>query len=655
MIRNEKVNKQIENNKFIFYLSYFFTVLVVCNIGFLLLSIPDSLNEELIRNTYIPNISNFVAERSEFITYVVLMVAFPLIFLYIQAVLKGFDINYTKFSVKKFNFCFKYFLVAIVTSLTFASFSYYIFYLGFNYVIALYIVAYLLIVFLLCMLLYGYINIKNINKILIGIVFLILLYSSSLYINDSFSFSRFIIHHFDAYYYPIIKIQSGLTPLIDFNSLYGNYSYIFAFILSFFSGNRILIFSIICALLVFISYGLLAYFSYKNINNKVLWFLIFCTFLFYNYIVGFTYGMPYLQYIPHRVIFPITMLCYSNYYINKRSDRIIFKIVGFLISSFALFWNLETGVVVLLTWFLLLGYEALYNNSFRELKFYKCFMRNILMLLLSILLYLLTVVIITYLRTSQIVGLDNLISGVMIFSGSGFYMVRMNFFSPWILLVFIYSIGLAISLFGLKSINKTNIKYKEGAIYFVLSILGMGIFSYYQGRSLPVVLLAIIYPGVILFGMLLDKLLINKKLNVLIFIVVILCVNTTTLFFSIFDSRIKDYRDQSFLDNNSMTYVDVVNKYKDIDFIVPYESWYYDKYNLEDKKTFPSYADLFKYSDIEQIIDYMYKCDKNVVMHVSVLRIIKEKYYEDYIKLLDKYDLERYDNRVFIYILKGEE
>ena len=51
----------------------------------------------------------------------------------------------------------------------------------------------------------------------------------------------------------------------------------------------------------------------------------------------------------------------------------------------------------------------------------------------------------------------------------------------------------------------------QSTLYFFLSILGIGLFSYYQGRSHDLVLIPVSYPSIILAGMYADRLLTKWK------------------------------------------------------------------------------------------------------------------------------------------------
>jgi hypothetical protein len=90
-----------------------------------------------------------------------------------------------------------------------------------------------------------------------------------------------------------------------------------------------------------------------------------------------------------------------------------------------------------------------------------------------------------------------------IFYKYGFAQMRMPLFHLWNILALIYLIGLLLSI---KNYFTSKKSLQNQAIFF-LSILGIGIFSYYQGRSHDYSFLAITYPSIILLAIYLDKIL----------------------------------------------------------------------------------------------------------------------------------------------------
>ena len=247
-------------------------------------------------------------------------------------------------------------------------------------------------------------KIKKIFKVtLYTLALCAILVTSYMSINNSYAQSLIEAHHFDAYFYPVYKIASGLTPGIDFNSIYGYYSYFFSFMLKLLGGVSIIKFSYIVTALILFAFSLFAIFSNKLIKNKVLWLIVVLALLYLFMIEPYSMlGYIALQRIPHRIVFISLILVYMLIY-NKFRDKHTFlnKAIGVIICTLSLIWNLETGVVVLGTWIMFQGYEILYFNSLKEKKTYIEIAKVFLEVVLTILLYFVILNTITFVRTRR--------------------------------------------------------------------------------------------------------------------------------------------------------------------------------------------------------------------------------------------------------------
>jgi hypothetical protein len=90
---------------------------------------------------------------------------------------------------------------------------------------------------------------------------------------------------------------------------------------------------------------------------------------------------------------------------------------------------------------------------------------------------------------------------------AGFYKLPMNPPSTWVLVGLVYLAGLAYAAFALAARQGT----PRAKMTFLLSILGVGLSSYYQGRSHPVVLVLVWWPCLLLLTLFLDDLLLRLK------------------------------------------------------------------------------------------------------------------------------------------------
>ena len=103
---------------------------------------------------------------------------------------------------------------------------------------------------------------------------------------------------------------------------------------------------------------------------------------------------------------------------------------------------------------------------------------------------------------------------------SGFAMAPMPLVHPWILVLLTYTIGLLYSFVSCVE----NLESIQAKMIFYLSILGTGLFAYYQGRSASLNLTTAAFPAIIILTIIADKALSSTiKLN-RVYDKVILCI-----------------------------------------------------------------------------------------------------------------------------------
>lgn len=668
----EKNNNEISKRyleKVTMFMSGTIAILIMILIGYILhLVIPNELNIQHIKNSYIQDLSFFVAEQSERMQYILLTISFPIIYIFVYKLLQ--KINKKIPNCKIIYNIFSILNVLVIIGLLFWTgtidrrnliLGKYISTL--QIIISCYIGAMLLLI-------YRMIGKKKKMKIfLYAITSVIIGMISYLYINPTWGQTGYIAHHADAYYNPILKITSGLTPYIDFTPIYGCYSYVLALIQNLFD-NSIMCFSIIQSVLIAILLINLSIIIYKNIKNKALGFITINATIFSMIIYSYTVNKgPYLQFVPHRVLFISIILLFITIYLRYRNTekKLLLQIIGYFITTCSLFWNIETGLIVLIVWTGFLGYEILFFNSLKNKKTYISILKLLIMSVLSVIMTYFIIFIITYLRTGSIIDIKSLIASQTFFYKDGFNMIKMSLKKPWIVLIYIYLIGLIISLKKLYFMSsEKRILFNRYAIIFVLSILGIGVFSYYQGRSHDSVFVGVIYPGTILIGVftdiLLEKISLVKAKKYQISNMLIVCINivwlsllaTTTIYSLVTDGTIKLHFNKELLKN--VTILEDFSEYdtSNLEFITDNESLYYDKYNIKDTKKIPAKVDLFSYKDCEKIMKFLKETDKDVVIHYKILQILESKYKEDYQSLNDKFTFKTKEKSANIVLINNK-
>jgi len=336
-----------------------------------------------------------------------------------------------------------------------------------------------------------------------------------LYITKTYFFNFYQVGwHFDAYFYPVYKVFCGQTPLVDFNCLYGFYPYFLVPLLKLTGGISMLRFSAIMASILVISLLAITIVIFGFCKNKI---LALIGSLAVSFIIGvcpmlYNEQLYYLQYTPHRVIFPalILLVCFIIVKSKNNGLRKIMTIFGYILSTLSLLWNIDTGAVVLLAFAMFQIYLLLLKYGLPEKKLYFSSIKIILSTILSLSAALLTLILITYARTGQILKISSVFYAQTSFYGLGYFMLRMPLWSTWLLFVILYAVLLARALSKMKFLRKSqdnqdNQDMVRNALYFVLPVIGMGIFSYYQGRSHFLTFLAVMWPGIILLVILMDE------------------------------------------------------------------------------------------------------------------------------------------------------
>lgn len=305
--------------------------------------------------------------------------------------------------------------------------------------------------------------------------------------------------HFNALFYSMVQLFLGKALYVDFPNQYGLYPYILEPIFRL-VGLTVFNFTSIMSILLAVAFFNLYIFTMKIVDNKILASLGFSGILFYNYLFFQIKGGydPYFQYFPLRILFPSLIVLTSYLYFKDRDAKYYY--LSLFIGILSMFWNFEIGLVVFLTWLIALVYQEILENPIKS-----ALIRILKHIAISISLLSITIIIFNvyiYLRFGSYPLLSNLIEYQQIFYSSGFAMIPMRLIHPWNIVILAYFIGIAHSA---KYLITRNNSIRTKMIFF-LSILGLGVFVYYQGRSHDQVLLTVCYPALLLLIICMDNL-----------------------------------------------------------------------------------------------------------------------------------------------------
>ncbi len=306
--------------------------------------------------------------------------------------------------------------------------------------------------------------------------------------------------HFGAVFYSVTQVVNGKTVLADLPAQYGLYAELLGPALL--GACTVLRFTTIMAVLQLLASLGVIFVARRLVRSNLLFLL---TGFALSILVGemWLFGMnladPYYQYFPLRFIFPVTALIILNWFL-KRPDQpmLAFALLG-AVSGVACIWNLDTGVPVFGATFtyLLSRVVAPPNGTDRRKA------ASLLVWMTAICISVVAVFFV-YLRikAGKTLQLHQLLEYQKVFYVAGINLLPMPAsFHPWVLVSAIYLAGILVYIGDLQR----RVPDKSSTLMFFLSILGIGLFSYYQGRSHEFVFTIVIWPAVLIGFALLDR------------------------------------------------------------------------------------------------------------------------------------------------------
>ena len=338
------------------------------------------------------------------------------------------------------------------------------------------------------------------NIVFIGVLVTLTSVAWSLVYNDKSNY------HFNAVIFPLAAINSDspFTPLVSegFSTWYGGY-YLWFGLLSRLMGNSLLSIKIVVCSLIALQI-LLYYLITKAIyKNPLLRILVFISCLFWSYFYGKVVSQDlYFQYFPLRTLFPCLLLV-TLLYISERKffDKVTFS-MGFLtinlqdvlldfIVAMALLSNFDSGIIVLIMYFLIYHWNEFKIDGFSAKNMIKKLTEFSINLIIIIFIIIFSFRIIA----GEFINFYNYI-GFTFKVGSGFLGLP---FPDNIWMIFMVVYGFNIIQSFQSPIEDKNAKYR-----FVIAIWGMISLFYFVNRSHPGNLLAVSLPFFLSYGCLID-------------------------------------------------------------------------------------------------------------------------------------------------------
>ena len=295
--------------------------------------------------------------------------------------------------------------------------------------------------------------------------------------------------HFNTVFHAMVQVFNGRELLVDLTSQYGLYPH-FLEPLFRVTGLSVLSFTIVMSLLTAASYGLIYAVMKEEVRSGPLAFLGLTAVLYFSYVImRVDLTDPFLQYNPIRQIFPALTLFLTYRYLKRPS--IPLYLVQFVVCSVAVLWNTDTGVVSFLSWLLVLLYLESRRPTVAGILRHLLYGGAIFAAVIALFSLCLKV------RFGTFPDYSLMLVNQKMFYIYGFMMVPMPLFHPWNLLMVVYMAGLTYAVAGRRGAFDAHLP----AFVFYLSVLGVGLFSYYQGRSVDHCLTLVSYPAFILLAL----------------------------------------------------------------------------------------------------------------------------------------------------------
>lgn len=284
-------------------------------------------------------------------------------------------------------------------------------------------------------------------------------------------------YDFAAVYYSVTQVFAGVPMLVDgFTNTYGLYPH-FLNPLFQLTGLSVFNFSLTMSLILLLCFLLNFYVLRKFVSNKIILFLGFATMIFFSYLDRklLNHFDNYFALFPIRYVIPSVLLFLTSWYVSRPSQKLYFA-TFFVMATFIL-WNPEIGIVCYLSWIAVNIYRDLYDATGKI---------NLKKIATTIITGIGTAVVVFYsykliIRMSYGVSPDLglLWNTIFVFGKVGFGLLPMDAVHPWNVAALILITGF---MYAIAQLHRKAVTPKA-TIILLLSLIGVGYFFYFQGRS----------------------------------------------------------------------------------------------------------------------------------------------------------------------------
>jgi hypothetical protein len=305
--------------------------------------------------------------------------------------------------------------------------------------------------------------------------------------------------HLDAVLFSVVQVHLGKTLLVDAACQYGLYGQLLAPMFAL-VGLSVAWFTAVMAGLLACSYFLL-WVSLRNITRRPSVAAVGLLALLFNNLAVFlveSCNDLYFQYLPLRLIAPAALVGLGAFYLQRPNRALGWSILAVL--SVGVLWNLDSGVPALLTWLIVLSYGELSPPVGPAcVRIAGHWVAGVSALAVVSGLYSVA----TRLTAGVWPNFGEAIAYQRAFYLSGFAMLPAPWPGLWMLVLIAYAAGLARAA----AVRLNGTPGPRDSMILLLSVLGLGLFTYYQGRSHLQCLRLAAWPVFLLLALFLDGLL----------------------------------------------------------------------------------------------------------------------------------------------------
>lgn len=310
--------------------------------------------------------------------------------------------------------------------------------------------------------------------------------------------------HFNAVFDSLVRVNLGKTLLVDSTCQYGLYAWFLGPLFRCI-GLSVAKFTAVMGLLSAGSYFMIGLFLKRQTSRPLVAAIGLIATLFNGWMLFLTVEGPqrghyldlYFQYVPLRLVIPAMLLGLAGCWLAAPS-RTLSRVIWALLAC-GLLWNLDSGAPAFAAWALTLLYIETEPDRprGRVLRLLEQFATGATAVAGILAIYATA----SYGSAGAWPDFSLLFRSQFIFYAHGFAMLPMPWPGTWMLVIAVYLAGLTYAALA----HAQGWRGTRGRASFLISVLGLMLFSYYQGRSHRAVLILAWWPAFPLLALLLDE------------------------------------------------------------------------------------------------------------------------------------------------------